>query len=212
MYVSVYKNFCIWRNARLLAVYLSYRRERFGVSCTYFKLPKKNWPKMHIYIGNGKWETCPNLTEGRSLVRVWLEYLWQERPVTLLGVERERESLWGYVGMHESWEDNISDEEQWANIGTERTRCSQIIVTCEGRMQHRWQVTHSRSRRCVYVERLFPQQLFAVVVMDAPSTARLRLLTLWLLKIMPKWVTNGVTTINPIHYRPGNSGIDLERV
>jgi hypothetical protein len=28
----------------------------------------------------------------------------------------ESESICGYVGIHESWEDNISEEEQWVKI------------------------------------------------------------------------------------------------
>jgi hypothetical protein len=32
--------------------------------------------------------------------------------------------------MHESWEDNISEEEQWAKINTDRKRSSYIEKDC----------------------------------------------------------------------------------
>jgi hypothetical protein len=32
----------------------------------------------------------------------------------------ESASFYGYVGIHESWEDVITEEEQWAEISTDR--------------------------------------------------------------------------------------------
>jgi hypothetical protein len=40
------------------------------------------------------------------------------------------ESFWGYVGIHESWEENISEEEQWAKISIDRKRSSYIEKDC----------------------------------------------------------------------------------
>jgi hypothetical protein len=38
----------------------------------------------------------------------------------------ESDSFWGYVDIHESWEDNISEEEQWVKINIDRKRLSYI--------------------------------------------------------------------------------------
>jgi hypothetical protein len=35
-----------------------------------------------------------------------------------------------YVSIHETWEDNISEEEQWAKINTNRKRSSYIEKNC----------------------------------------------------------------------------------
>jgi hypothetical protein len=39
-------------------------------------------------------------------------------------------SFEGYVGIHESWEDNISEEEQWVKINIDRKRSSYIEKDC----------------------------------------------------------------------------------
>jgi hypothetical protein len=36
----------------------------------------------------------------------------------------DSDSFKGYVGIHESWEDNTSEEEKWANINIDRKRSS----------------------------------------------------------------------------------------
>jgi hypothetical protein len=50
------------------------------------------------------------------------------KTATLLGVSRA--SFQGYVGIHESWKDNISKEEQWAKINIERKRSLSIEKDC----------------------------------------------------------------------------------
>jgi hypothetical protein len=42
----------------------------------------------------------------------------------------ESESFKGYVGIHESWDDRISEEEQWAKINMDRERSSYIKKDC----------------------------------------------------------------------------------
>jgi hypothetical protein len=42
----------------------------------------------------------------------------------------ESASFLGYVGIHESWEDNTSKEEQWVKINTDRKRSSYIEEDC----------------------------------------------------------------------------------
>jgi hypothetical protein len=42
----------------------------------------------------------------------------------------ESDSSYGYVDIHESREDNISEEEQWANINTDRKRSLYIQKDC----------------------------------------------------------------------------------
>jgi hypothetical protein len=52
--------------------------------------------------------------------------------VTKLHVIRciENYSFEGDVGIHESWEDNISEEERWKKIITDRKRSSYIEKDC----------------------------------------------------------------------------------
>jgi hypothetical protein len=45
------------------------------------------------------------------------------KTTTLLGCI-ESDSLGGYVGIHESWEDNISEKEKWTKINIGRKRSS----------------------------------------------------------------------------------------
>jgi acyl-ACP thioesterase len=42
----------------------------------------------------------------------------------------ESDSFYGYVGIHKSWENNISEEEQWAKINIDRKRLSYIEKDC----------------------------------------------------------------------------------
>jgi hypothetical protein len=42
----------------------------------------------------------------------------------------ESDSLQGYVSIQESWEDNISKEEQWVKISIDRKRLSYIEKDC----------------------------------------------------------------------------------
>jgi hypothetical protein len=67
----------------------------------------------------GKREICPILKEKRLLVSVYLEHLWQNCHIIMC---IESDSFWGYVGIHEPWEDITSEGENWANIDTDRKR------------------------------------------------------------------------------------------
>jgi hypothetical protein len=42
----------------------------------------------------------------------------------------EGDSFQGYVSIHESWGDNISEEEQWAKINIDRKRSSYVEKDC----------------------------------------------------------------------------------
>jgi hypothetical protein len=48
----------------------------------------------------------------------------------------ESDSFYGYVGIHELWEDNISEEEQWAKINIDRNRSSNNEKDCFGKSQN----------------------------------------------------------------------------
>jgi hypothetical protein len=50
------------------------------------------------------------------------------KTATLLGVSTV--SFYGYVGIHEPWEDNISEEEQWAKISSDTATSSYIEKAC----------------------------------------------------------------------------------
>jgi hypothetical protein len=43
----------------------------------------------------------------------------------------ESDSFYGYVGIRRSWDDNISEEEQWAEINIERTVSKNHRTTAE---------------------------------------------------------------------------------
>jgi predicted transcriptional regulator len=57
------------------------------------------------------------------------------KTATLLGVSRATVS-YGYVDIHESWEENISEEEQWAKINTDKKRSSFIEKDCFEKSQN----------------------------------------------------------------------------
>jgi hypothetical protein len=63
---------------------------------------------------------------------------------TLLGVSRAKMSK-VYVGIHESWEDNISEEEQWAKINIDRKRSSCIEKDCFEKSQNYCSTGDSRT-------------------------------------------------------------------
>jgi hypothetical protein len=48
----------------------------------------------------------------------------------------ESDSVYGYVGIHDSWDDNISEEEQWAKINIDRKRSSYIEKDCFEKLQN----------------------------------------------------------------------------
>jgi hypothetical protein len=104
----------------------------------------------------------------------------------------ESDSFWSYVGsMHESWEDNISEEEQWAKISIGRSSCIE---------KHRWQ------QNWIFIlKTLFPQKLSDVSLTNPTSTVGLQLLDLWLLKVMLRYINEGITTIKPGHQITGNA-------
>jgi hypothetical protein len=60
------------------------------------------------------------------------------KTATLLGVSRA--SFYGYVGIHKSWEDNMSKEEQWAKININGKR----LLHTEGDHFEKSQTTAAR--------------------------------------------------------------------
>jgi hypothetical protein len=48
----------------------------------------------------------------------------------------ESDSSQGYVGIHESWEDNFSEEEQWAKINIDRKRSLYVEEDCFEKSQN----------------------------------------------------------------------------
>jgi hypothetical protein len=69
----------------------------------------------------GKWETCPVFERGQN-VGICLAGASVIKTATLLGTSRLT-VLIDYVSIHESWEDNISEEEQCAKININRLSC-----------------------------------------------------------------------------------------
>jgi hypothetical protein len=67
----------------------------------------------------------------------------------------ESDSFSGYVGIHESWEDNISEEEKSAKFNFDRKRSSYIEKDCFEKSQYcstgdRTVEQYSSSRSCSY--------------------------------------------------------------
>jgi hypothetical protein len=63
--------------------------------------------------------------ERRQIVDVLLAGASVTKSATLIGVSRATVFL-GYVSIHESWEDNISEKERWVKINIDRKRSSCI--------------------------------------------------------------------------------------
>ena len=64
-----------------------------------------------------KWETCPILKRTDR----WCAFSWSICDKNWHVVRcSESDNVKCYVGMHASWEDNISEEEEWAKINTDR--------------------------------------------------------------------------------------------
>jgi hypothetical protein len=68
----------------------------------------------------------------------------------------ESDSFWGYVSIHESWEDIISEEEQLAKIDVDRKRLlytGKKLIRKVTELQHRWQgsiIEYSSWRPCFH--------------------------------------------------------------
>jgi hypothetical protein len=71
----------------------------------------------------------------------------------------ESEGFYGYVGIHESWEDNINEEEQWAKINIDRKRLSYIEKECLKKSHNYCSTRDSRSEFVFILKTLFPQKL-----------------------------------------------------
>jgi hypothetical protein len=106
------------------------------------------------------------------------------------------------VGIHESGEDNISEEERLAKINIDRNRSSYIEKDCSEKSQNYCSRTeYSPWRPC------FHKKLSDVSFTNPTSTVWLQLLNLWLLKVMFRRVNDGVTTIKPGHQTTGNARV-----
>jgi hypothetical protein len=69
----------------------------------------------------GKWKTCPIVKKDNR----WCAFSWSICDKNCHIVRcLESDFFWGYVGLHEAWEENISEEEQSVKINTDRTRSS----------------------------------------------------------------------------------------
>jgi hypothetical protein len=77
------------------------------------------------------------------------------KTATLLGISRVSVSK---VGIHKTWEDIISEEEQWAKIGIDRNRSSYTEKDCFDKsqlLQHRWQ------QNWIFIlKTMFPQKFY----------------------------------------------------
>jgi hypothetical protein len=118
----------------------------------------------------------------------------------------ESDSFYGYVGMYESWEDNISQEEQWAKHNINRNRSSYYIEKdCFEKWQNYCSTLNSRTKYVFISKTLFPQKLYDVSFTNPTFTAGLQLLNVWLLKVMFRCVNDGVPTVKPGHKTTGNA-------
>jgi hypothetical protein len=108
----------------------------------------------------------------------------------------ESDSFWGYVGTHESWEDNISNEEEWAKINIDRRRSSCIEDSFE--KSHDYCSTGDSRTDCSSWGPCFHESCPTwASQIQYKSTAGLQLLNLWLLKVMLRCVNDGVTAMKP---------------
>jgi hypothetical protein len=88
--------------------------------------------------------------------------------VTLLGVSRATVSI--YIGIHESWEDNISEEKQQVKINNDRKRSSCTEDCFEKSQNH--------CSRGDILKTPFSQNLFGESFKNPTSTPGLQLLNL----------------------------------
>jgi hypothetical protein len=86
--------------------------------------------------------------------------------------------LYGYVGIHESWEDSSSEEEQWAIINIERKRSSYIEKDCIEKSQNYCSTDELQQNGIFITKTLFPQKLSDVSFTNPTSTVGLKLLNL----------------------------------
>jgi hypothetical protein len=80
----------------------------------------------------GKLEICPILKE--DIVGARLAGAFVIKTATLLGLSRTTV----YVGIHEPWEDNIREEEQWAEINIDRNKSQCIEKDCFKKSENYW--------------------------------------------------------------------------
>jgi hypothetical protein len=102
--------------------------------------------------------------------------------------------------MHESWEDNISEQEQWAKINIDRKRSSYIEKDCFEKSHNYCRTGDRTAELNNHLVILFPQELSDMSLTIPASTVGLQLLNLRLLK-------DGVTTIRPGHQTTGNARV-----
>jgi hypothetical protein len=102
----------------------------------------------------------------------------------------------GIVGRQHQLRGTVGENQHWQQ---------EIIIHWEGLfwritelLQHRW-----RQNWIFNLKNLFPQKVSNMSVMDPTSVVRLQLLNLWLLKVILRFVNNGVMTINPGHQITG---------
>jgi hypothetical protein len=108
--------------------------------------------------------------------------------------------------MHESWEDITSEGEPWAKVNSGRKRTSYIEKEYLEKSQNHCSTDNSRTEDIFILNKtLCPQKLFDVCFTNPTSTVGLQLLHLSLLKVMLRYVNDGVTTIKPGNQITGNA-------
>jgi hypothetical protein len=90
--------------------------------------------------------------------------------------------------MHESWEDNISEEEQWAKVNIDKNRQSYIKKDCFEKSHNYCSTGERTAELSMHILKiLFPQKLSDVSFANPTTTVGLKLLKFSLLKVILKW-------------------------
>jgi hypothetical protein len=109
--------------------------------------------------------------------------------------------------MHKSWEDNISEEKQWVKININREKSSYIEKDCFKKSQNHCSRSDRTAETNIHNEHPVCTKTVQRQLHKSASTVGLQLLNLWLLTVMVRCVSDGVTTIKPGHQTTGNARV-----
>jgi hypothetical protein len=108
--------------------------------------------------------------------------------------------------MHKSWEDNVSKDEEWAKINTDRKRSLYIEKDCFEKLQNYCSTGDRAAELNIHLEdSVLPQKVSNMSFTNPTSTVGLQLLNLGLLKVMLICLNDAVMAIKPGHQTPGNT-------
>jgi hypothetical protein len=119
----------------------------------------------------------------------WCAFSWSicDKNCHIIGCI-ESDSFQGYVGIHESWEDNNSEEEQWAKINVDRKGLSYIEKNCFEKSQNYCSTGDRTAELNIHREDpLSTKTVRHELHKSKTFTEGLQLLNLWLLKVMLYW-------------------------